>query len=91
MVGSPLGMEEVACTKYSTPGQLEGVKSEKLVCVFQEYYSCRGGANDQRERESRNHLKAVSHGEWVKELEAEGREQHHNIKTNLTLKLLEFS
>jgi hypothetical protein len=28
MVGSHLGMEEAACTKYSPPDRLEGVKSE---------------------------------------------------------------
>ena len=80
MVGSHFGMEEVACTKYSTPDPAEGVKSEKSVCVIQEYYSCQGGANGQRESEPRDDLKAVSHEEWVKELEAEGRGQHHNIK-----------
>jgi hypothetical protein len=53
MVGSHSEMEEVACTKYSTPGGSEGVKSEKSVCVIQEYYSYRGSANEQRERERR--------------------------------------
>ena len=49
------------------------------------------GANDRGESEPRDHLKVVSHEEWVKQLEAEGRKQHHDVKNNPALKLLEFS